>query len=573
MLWLVPYFRPARRELVAVEGLLLVGAAASLAASWGMGQAIDYAGGGGQPAWIGAAAVGYAGAVLVSAGLTWTARVRIERVAQEAMLAVKARLFSHLLRHDIALHDRHGSGALLARVSGDVEAMRLLFSEVVLQLPGDVALVVGMFTVLGVTAPKLALLVGATVPLWVGLVAWYRRVSPAAFADVRKESTALTGWMAESVPAIPLLRTMDRLSFAAEHTAELGRRRFSADLRYGLQSVWFFNGLFGVRAGVLAAVVWFGAEQVARGEITAGVLLIAVDYVRKMVEPFLRLQFHITTLERARVGAARVKELLETAPQVVDPPSPAPWPGIGEGLRLTGVDFEYAPGAPVFHGLDLLIPAGANVGVVGPTGAGKSTLIQLLARFRDPTGGSVRVGGVDLRELGLADLRRHVGLVTQAVQLLPGTVAENLGADAARTAQLLRDVGLDHRLSPGTRVGAGGETLSRGEVQLLCVARAFVHEPSILLMDEATSALDPDTEARVQALRAARPGRTVVTVAHRLRTIQHADTIVVIDKGVREIGDHASLLARRGVYAALWRAQLARDGAAPELGVAASGGR
>lgn len=562
MLWLLPYFRPARRELLLVEGLLLAGATASLLASWGMGQAIDYAGRRGEPAWIVIAALGYGGLVLASAGLTWVSRVRIERVAQDAMLQVKQRLFSHLLRHDIALHDRLGSGALLARVSGDVEAMRLLFSEVVLQIPGDVALVIGMFVVLGFTAPTLMAIVAASVPVWIGLVVWYRRVSPAAFAEVRTESTALSGWMAESVAAIPLLRTMDRLDFAAGHTAALGRRRFDADLRYGLQSVWFFNGLFGVRAAVLAAVVWVGAEQVARGEITAGVLLVAVDYVRKMVEPFLRLQFHITTLERARVGAGRVKELLDLAPKVVDPAHPVAWPGVSaQGLRLEGVDFEYVAGTPIFKRLDLDVPAGSHVAIVGPTGGGKSSMIQLLARFRDPTGGRVTLGGVDVRDLRLSELRRHVGLVTQAVQLLPGTVAENLGAEPGRTARLLADLGLDGRLTPETRVGAGGETLSRGEVQLLCVARALVHEPEILLLDEATSALDPDTEARVMALRAARSDRTVVTVAHRLRTIVGADRIVVIDRGVVESGTHAELVRRGGVYAGLWRAQLARDGA------------
>ncbi len=555
-----------------VEGLLLLGAAASLGASWGMGQAIDYAGQRGEPIWIVLAAVGYGLLVLGSAVLTWVARVRIERVAQAAMMQVKERLFAHLLRHDIALHDRMGSGALLARVSGDVEAMRLLFSEVILQLPGDVALVIGMFTVLGYTAPRLMALVAATVPIWIALVVWYRRVSPAAFATVRKESTSLSGWIAESVAAIPLLRTMDRLDFAGAHTAALGQRRFAADLHYGLQSVWFFNGLFGVRAALLAAVVWVGAGEVARGEISAGVLLVAVDYVRKMVEPFLRLQFHITTLERARVGSGRVRELLDTAPQVVDRPGAVSWTGPGHGLRFEAVDFEYVSGSPIFKGMDLWVPPGSHVAIVGPTGGGKSSIIQLLARFRDPTGGRVTLGGTDLRDLRLVDLRRHVGLVTQAVQLLPGTVAENLGAEPERAAALLRDLGLDGRLTPETRVGAGGEVLSRGEVQLLCVARALVHEPEILLLDEATSAMDPQTEARVLALRSARRGRTVVTVAHRLRTIADADRILVIDRGVIESGTHAELLHRGGVYAGLWRAQLARDGAAhAESAVLAAG--
>ncbi len=566
MLWLLPLFRPARRELALVEALLLLGSGASVVASLGMGWAIDAASGGGGIGWILGGALAYAGLVVVSAGLTWVARTRIERVSQTAMLALKERLFSHLLRHDIALHDRIGAGALLARVSGDIEAMRLLFSEVILQLPGDIALVAGMFVVLGVTAPHLALIVASTVPLWVGLVAWYRWVSPAAFAEVRSQSATLSGWMAESVAAIPLLRTMDRLDFAREHTAALGRARFGADLRYGLQSVWFFNGLFGVRAAVLGAVVWVGAEEVAEKTLTAGVLLVAVDYVRKMVEPFLRLQFHITTLERARVGAARVKDLLDTAREVVDPTDPLHWDGIIGPFTLADVSFAYDSGPPVFEHVSLTIAAGKRTAFVGPTGGGKSTLVQLLARFRDPSAGVVAMDGRDLRRFALADLRTDIGLVTQSVQLLPGTVAENLGIDPQHTGTLLREVGLDRRLSAATRVGAGGETLSRGEAQLLCVARALAHEPDVLLLDEATSAMDPDTEARVMALLAARPGRTVVAVAHRLKTVAAFDHIIVIDHGVVEQGTHAELLAAKGVYAGLWAAQAAREGLPARVG-------
>ncbi len=564
MRWLLPYFRPAMRELVFVEGLLLGGAAASLGASWAMGRAIDRAAAPGAPfSWVWLGALSYAALVGVAAVSTWVARIRIEAVAQQAMLSVKQRLFAHLLRHDIALHDRYGSGALLARVSGDVEAMRLLFSEVILQLPGDVALVLGMFIVLGLSAPMLMGIVALSVPLWVGLVVLYRRASPSAFGQVRSHATALSGWMAETIPAIPLLRSMDRTDFAAEHTAALGRSRFDADLRYGLQGVWFFNGLFGVRSGVLALVVWVGAEQVAKGALSAGVLLVAVDYARKMVEPFLRLQFHITTLERARVGGARVKEILDTPRSVQDPAHPVAWPGIGEGIRIDEVSFSYTPEVPLFRAVSLCVPAGRRVAIVGPTGGGKSSLIQLVARFRDPIAGCVRIAGVDLKTLAISDLRLHVGLVTQAVQLLPGTVLENLGLEGeegrVRADALLAEVGLSQRLTPETQVGAGGETLSRGEVQLLCLARALVHEPEVLLLDEATSAMDPDTEARVMRVLAARPERTVLTVAHRLRTVVGYDQLVVFDRGIVETGTHEDLLRAEGAYAALWRAQAARE--------------
>lgn len=551
------------RGILYAESLLLSATGLSLGSTWLLGRALDvYVPAGDLPGVTRIAAT-YLGAVVAGGLLTWVARVRIEAEAQAALVALKERLFAHLVRHDLALHDSEGSGRLLSRTTSDVDALRPLWTEVVLAVPADLALFSGLLLILGLTAPNLALVVGASMPAWLLLILGYRRVSPARFMASRERAAALTAMITESLRALPLLRSYGRLDWLRARAETETARKRDADVSAGIAGVWFFNALFAVRSALLAALVWVGAVQVEAGTLTVGLLVVGLDYARKLVEPFIRIQFHLATVERARAGATRVDALLARVPTVRAPPNPRPWPGIGDGLRLEGVRFACLPGQPVLDGVDLVVPRGGSVALVGPTGGGKSTLVQLLFRFRDPDAGRLTVGGVDLRELDPAELRRHIGLVTQSVHLLPGTVAENLACPPDRAAALLAAAGLDRRLGPHTRVGDGGETLSRGEAQLLSVLRALAPDPELLVLDEATASMDPATEARVRALLGQRPERTLVWVAHRLRTVVDCDEIVLIAGGrLVERGAHAELLARGGRYADLWRASLAAEGAA-----------
>ncbi|MEZ4237910.1 MAG: ABC transporter ATP-binding protein [Myxococcota bacterium] len=480
-------------------------------------------------------------------------RIALERAAQRAMLDLKTALFDHLLDHDVALHDRLPSGSLIGRIQGDIEALRVLFVEVLLAAPADAVLLVGMILVLGHEAPTLVVPVTAVLPGWAALFWLFRRIAPRIFLAEREAVSHSTGVLAELVYALPAMRAMRRDGWLAERAAEQVRVQARAEIRSHQQPIWYFNSVQALRAlGTVAVLLW-GAWQVQRGVVTVGLVVMALSYLRQIFQPLMRLSNHLATLERAQASAGRVAELLDTAPTVVEPPGAAPWPGLRQGLVLDHVSFAYLPEVPVLHDVVLEVPAGSRVGIVGPTGSGKSTVVDLALRFRDPVAGAVRIDGVDLRTVQLGALREHTALVLQDVRLVPGTVLDNLACDEARARRALDALGVD---LPLDRVVSDG-TLSRGERQLVTFARALARDPALLVLDEATSAVDPETEARVQrALERLLAGRTVLIVAHRLRTVRTCDRIYVLRDGrVVEAGSHDELLALDGAYAALVRVQ------------------
>jgi len=493
--------------------------------------------------------------LVANLGLTWGAKVAIEVAAQRAMVSLKTKLFDHLIGHDLAFHDKHTSGRLITRVQGDTEALRVLFSEVILSAPADLALFGGMLGVILLTAPDLAPLVFAVLPPYILMFAIFRVVSPPRFLAVRAVKAKLTGFLSETLRAMPVLQLFDRVPWANRRADALNEEVFRKEAIAHLLPVGYFNGVFLTRSLGMVLLLWIGAGRVADGVLTVGALVMGLGYLRQMFNPLMRMSHHLATLERARAAAIRIAGILDEPRLITDPETPVPWPGLSDALRLEDVQFHYTEGTPVLRGVDLTMPAGQHVGIVGATGAGKTTVLNLLLRFRDPTGGRVSVDGVDLRHVTLSELRDRIGLVLQDVHLFAGTVLANLGGDPDAAARSLETLGVDMPLDK--ELIDGGLNLSRGERQLLTFARALARDPEILVLDEATSAVDPETEQLVQnALGRLMSGRTTVTVAHRLSTVRDCDRIYVLGAGaVVESGTHAELLAARGLYAALHELQ------------------
>ena len=551
----MPHFAASRGLVLAGCSSLLLATALNLAGPLIVAQAIDVDLAAGDDRRVAGKAFLFLGILVGTLVLRYGGRITVEVAAQRAMLDLKRTLFGHLVHHDLALHDEHPSGRLITRVQGDTEALRILFTEVILAVPADILLFAGMFAILAVRAPSVLPLVFVVLPPYLLLFWLFRRVSPKRFLAVRAVRAQLTGFLTEYVRAMPTLRQFDRLAWANERSEALNREVFGKDWRASLQPVWYFNSVASVRTLGIVLLLFVGASRVAEGTMTLGLLMMGLGYLRQMFHPLLRLSHNLATVERARAASVRIGELLDTPRAVDEPAEPKPWPATAQSLRLEGVHFAYRPDAPVLRGIDLEVPAGSHVGIVGATGGGKTTLLNLLLRFRDPTAGRLTVNGVDLREISLETLRHHIGLVLQDVHLFPGTVLENLGGDrdAARAAmaQLDLDLPLDHVLREG------GANLSRGERQLITFARALVSDPEVLVLDEATSAVDPATEARVQAaLERLQAGRTTITVAHRLSTVRDCDRICVLSGGLLvESGTHEQLMAAGGVYAGMARLQ------------------
>jgi len=559
---LAPLFGASRGLLVLGVFGLIAGTSLMIAGPWIVAQAIDVDLATGDRAGLARKAMLYLGLLGGQIVVIYGSKIALELAAQRAMLQLKEDLFDHLVEHDLALHDRYPSGRLITRVQGDTEALRVLFTEVILAAPADLLLFGGMFTVMWVTAPEVAWLTFSVIPPYIALFVLFRKVAPPRFLAVRKFRATLTGFLTEHVRAMPTLQAFDRERWVNERAEELNEAVFRAELISDLQPVWYFNSVVFIRALGIVLLLWVGAGLVAAGTITVGVLVMGLGYLRQMFNPLFRLSHQLASLERARAAAIRIGEILDDPRTLADPADPQPWPGLTDAVRLEDVGFHYTEGTTVLDGMSLEVPAGTHVGIVGATGAGKTTVLNLLLRFRDPTSGRVTVDGVDLRDLAVDDLRSRIGLVLQDVHLFAGTLLENLGGDSDAATAALGTVGvtlpLEHVLTEGA------SNLSRGERQLLTFARALVRDPELLVLDEATSAVDPATEARVQAaLERLQEGRTTVTVAHRMATVRNCDRIYVLGQGgVVERGTHAELLAARGLYAALFELQQGTEAAA-----------
>ena len=482
---------------------------------------------------------------------TGLARVGIEVAASASVAELREELFATLVDADLAVHDENPSGRLISRLQGDLQALQTLLSEVVLATPADVVLTIGMIGVLLYMTPVVALLVAAVIPAYGVALLVHRRIAPPLYAQERDARAELASFLAEHVRAMPILRAYDREAWAVGRADELGAKVQTAEIRTGWANAGFFNAVFFIRAVGFALVLWAGGYVVASGFATVGTLVLGLGYLRQMFSPLMRLSNQLGTIERARAAAVRVSELLDRPRLVCAPANPLPWPDGFDAIRYESVQFEYAAGVPVLRGIDLEIPRGSRIGLVGATGGGKSTLAALLLRFRDPTAGRVTIGGVDLADMDPATIRAKVAYVPQDIQLFSGTVLDNLGCDAATAARACAT--LDVEVDLGAEVDKDGDGLSRGERQLVTFVRALVRDPQILVLDEATSAFDPATERRVdRALQRLLEGRTVLVVAHRLSTIRDCDRIVVVAGGrLVEQGSHEELLAADGAYAKL----------------------
>jgi ATP-binding cassette subfamily B protein len=493
-------------------------------------------------------------------------------VGERALADLRTRLFSHLQRLSLGFYERNRTGAIVSRITNDVEALDQLVTDGVSSLVQNSLLLLGTAVVLFLLDWRLALATLIVLPLMAVATAWFRMRSNRAYRRVRERLGLVTATLAEDISGMRVVQ-----SFTREPASQTTFRGINDSYRRANYETVVLNGVYFPAVEFLssvatAIVLGYGGWLLVQGDVTFGTLLAFTLYLANFFEPIQQLSQLYNTFLSATAALDRILSVLDEEPEVVDAGGAYELPRITGEVSFEHVRFGYGDLSDVLHDLDLVVPAGTTVALVGHTGAGKSTIAKLLARFYDPRAGRIRIDGHDLRDVTQASLRSQLGIVPQEGFLFAGTVAENIAfgkLDASRgeIEAAAASVGVDSfvaELPDGydTELGERGFRLSLGQRQLLAFARALLSDPRILILDEATSSVDIGTERGIErGLRRLLTGRTAFVIAHRLSTIRSADLIVVLDHGrVVERGRHDELLAANGVYSRLygdWAAEVA----------------
>ncbi len=491
-------------------------------------------------------------------------------LGQRVLYDVRARLFEHLQELSVAYHDTHIVGVTVSRVMNDVAVINNLLSEGLVTLVGDTVLIAGTIGVMLAMDVSLALITFTILPVMVLATVVFSRKAKVAFRDTREKVATLVGNLAENIGGMRVIQSYAQEEKSQEHFEVSNRENRRAHVRAMSLSFVFLPTIDVLGVAATCIVLAAGGLMALGGTVTIGVIVAFMSYVSRFFVPIREMSQLFTTLQSASAGGERVLELLDSQPQVTDRPDATELTEIEGRVEFRGVRFSYIEGVEVLHGINLVAEPGETIAIVGPTGAGKSTITNLVCRFYDVDSGAVLIDGVDVRDLTLSSLHRQMGYVSQDPILFPGTIAENIGYGkddpmqeeieaAARSAEAH---GFIANLPDGyrTRVYEGGVNLSTGQRQLLSIARAMLVDPRILIMDEATSSVDTYTEALIQrALDHLLANRTAIVIAHRLTTVRNADRIYVITDGlIHESGTHDELMAGSTVYRGLYDKQFVR---------------
>ena len=493
-------------------------------------------------------------------------------VGERGLADLRIELFRHLQRLSLGYYERNRTGAIVSRITNDVEALDQLVTDGVSSLVQNTLLLAGTVIVLFFLDWRLALATLVILPLMGLATAWFRSRSNHAYRRVRERLGLVTATLAEDISGMRVVQ-----SFTREPTSQTTFRGVNQRYRESNYETVILNGIYFPAVDILSAlataiVLGYGGWLVVEGDMTPGTLVAFLLFLANFFDPVQQLSQLYNTFLSATAALDRITHVLDEEPDIVDSPSARELPRIDGHVRFDHVRFGYGELPDVLHDFDLDVPAGTTVALVGHTGAGKSTIAKLLARFYDPRAGRITIDGVDLRDVTQASLRRQLGIVPQEGFLFAGSIADNIAfgrPDASRSEveAAAGTVGADvfvRDLPEGfdTQVGERGFRLSLGQRQLVAFARALLADPRILILDEATSSVDIGTERRIdRGLRRLVTGRTAFIIAHRLSTIRRADLIVVLDHGrIVDAGTHDELIGRPGAYLELygdWAAEVA----------------
>jgi len=531
----------------------------------------------------------YVTALLLSFAFEFVQTYFMQWTGQKAMFDLRSEIFRHLQKLHVGFFDRNPVGRLVTRVTTDVDALNEMFTAGVVSIFEDIFVLAGIVIIMLRMKWWLALTTFAVLPLifWATMI--FRRKVRESYRRIRTAIARINAYLQEHISGIVVLQLFNREKRAFKSFEQVNAMHMDAFKDAIMAHAVYYPVVEILSALAIACVIWFGGGQVLRGAVSLGIVVAFIQYAQRFFRPIQDLSEKYNILQSAMASSERIFKLLDTAPEVVSPTTPRHVDGPGR-IEFDHVWFAYnrvqpkktetnghpyaeparkAPAEPdwVLRDVSFTIESGKTVAIVGHTGAGKTTIISLLLRFYDIQRGAIRIDGVDIRDMDLAELRRRYGVVLQDPFLFSGTIADNIRLGSQWVTEEMVEHAADDvnigdfiRTLPGgfsEPVRERGSTLSTGQKQLISFARALAHQPRILILDEATSSVDTDTELRVrEALTRMVEGRTSIIIAHRLSTVQRADKIIVMHKSqLREMGSHQELLSQRGIYWKLYQLQ------------------
>lgn len=486
---------------------------------------------------------------------------------QKIMYDLRMEIFGHVQKLHLSYFDRNPVGRIITRMTTDVDVLNELFTSGVVSIFGDIVSLFGIVAVMLWLDWRLALVCFSVIPLLFTATIVFKRKVRGSYRIVRTAIARINAFLQENITGMATVQIFGQEERKSQEFEEKNREHLQANLHSIFYYAVYYPVVGLIGAVSIALILWYGGLRSLEGTLTLGVLVAFIQYAERFYKPISDLSEKFNILQSAMASAERIFGLLQIEPEIRSPAEPKLLDRIEGSIEFQEVSFAYVPGNPVLKGINVHIAPGEKVAIVGATGSGKSTLVNLLCRFYDATEGRILVDGIDVREMDLDQLRQAIAVVLQDVFLFSGSVEENVRlwsrpvsySEMEEAAQQVHAHPFIHQLPDGysTTVSERGSSLSVGQRQLLAFARALVYRPRILVLDEATSSVDTETEHLIQdAVERLMEGHTALIIAHRLSTIRNCDRILVLHKGqIREEGTHQELLSRRGIYHKLYQLQ------------------
>jgi len=515
-------------------------------------------------------AIWYSGCIILLFLASFCQIMTLEWIGQSIMHTIRQRLFLHLLELDMEFFNTHPTGKLVTRLTNDIQNMHEMFTSVIVTLFNDLLRLVGILFLLFWMNPKLAATLSIFVPLSLIITIFFARLARERFRAIRTQLAKLNSYLSEAISGISILQL-----FGME---ESSRKTFNllseGYLQRTLQQIKLFGTFMPLTefmsSAAIAVILWYGGGEVIQKNLTLGEFTAFLSYMRLFFQPLRELSQKYSIVQSAMASAERIFQLLDTKSRIGESTEPVKIKNLKGELQFNSVSFSYEKNNPLLDNLSLTLPAGQTVALVGTTGSGKSTLVNLLLRFYSPEKGTITIDDIDIADLKLKELRTAVGVIHQDVFILQDTLFANIVLDTGCSQQMVEEIlqqtGMNRfvgRLPRGldTLIGEGGQELSTGEKQLLAFARVLCRAPDILILDEATAAIDTESENILEeAISGSFKGRTSLIIAHRLSTIRRAHKIMVMERGeIVEQGSHDELLKKDGHYARLVAMDLKSD--------------